>query len=804
MAEGVRYIKIAKIDKDGVDQTTTLQSLTELTIPYSSGNITYDILTISEHPTHFVYYVENPNLEWADRADIEYDFTGSLTTSSLYLTTFSPKRVPITSAEKDSLGFYNSTTQQYILNTYPQKDIHFILTGSYSSTAITNIRILANPDPSNLNPTYGDLDIVASKEAVGIGVGQNIIITGSYTPTTPGTEFLILNTLNGAGFTNTSFTGSQLFITSSAPLGPSIETILEPYFEENFARSLDCQPTLNNVLSNRKSTTYQDIDYSSGQITPTNFELLINGSALKAEVQDSNYTLKRHTNPRYEGSRSTSQKLNTWSPSNTIPGYSDVGTYGKLPTIESLKTYVAYADAIGGYSPDKMNCSGIIIKYLIDQDGNVSIPNTTQNSLYNTQGTFLTGEKIRIDANALGSGETQYRNILKGGYRIEPILYTQVGHTPPSWTSSISLYNSEITQTITDNTSVSTLNTYSSVNTGQSILYTEYHIGQVTSPPVASSAGWSILYDAGNNRSTNFQYDVDNSTISEGVNLIIDAQIGIARYGSDPTPTTVQINLFKNNQFDIISTKFETLTPGQKKAITFYIELTPEVNFINTDEFFFGVSQISGPQEIIGSTTNLQVTSIDPPTYFNISQNPLPNPLQPVSVVANSIWNYPTSTLYNQESSSQAGIIYIPQITSSLNVYYNIPGIHQQDILGSGFEEITLDWSVEVGDEFRFEGKENRTYNVKKVFTPTDQSPERISNTGSVEVHLNSAIPSSSINLDHFLIRRYVDDASSIIFEGLKPGNAPGPYIITPEYVSPKLDKDIDQFILDLSQKGFL
>ena len=41
MAEGVKYIKVAKIDKNGVNQTLSLQSLSVLTIPYSTGNIIF-------------------------------------------------------------------------------------------------------------------------------------------------------------------------------------------------------------------------------------------------------------------------------------------------------------------------------------------------------------------------------------------------------------------------------------------------------------------------------------------------------------------------------------------------------------------------------------------------------------------------------------------------------------------------------------------------------------------------------------------------------------------------------------------
>jgi hypothetical protein len=40
--------------------------------------------------------------------------------------------------------------------------------------------------------------------------------------------------------------------------------------------------------------------------------------------------------------------------------------------------------------------------------------------------------------------------------------------------------------------------------------------------------------------------------------------------------------------------------------------------------------------------------------------------------------------------------------------------------------------------------------------------------------------------------------------EGFKPTNANGPYIVRPEYVVPELNKSVDQFILDLTQKGLI
>ena len=96
----------------------------------------------------------------------------------------------------------------------------------------------------------------------------------------------------------------------------------------------DYNPLINNSLADVVSTHYMKVDLDTGIITPSNFELLISGTAAPAAVQDSNYTSKRVTLPRYDGSKSTSQHLNYWTPG-------DEGTYGKLPSVESNKVYVA-------------------------------------------------------------------------------------------------------------------------------------------------------------------------------------------------------------------------------------------------------------------------------------------------------------------------------------------------------------------------------------------------------------------------------------------------------------------------------
>jgi hypothetical protein len=191
------------------------------------------------------------------------------------------------------------------------------------------------------------------------------------------------------------------------------------------------------------------------------------------------------------------------------------------------------------------------------------------------------------------------------------------------------------------------------------------------------------------------------------------------------------------------------------------------------------------------------ITNIDTP-QLKISQYPVFS--TPVtSSGANSIWGYPNKSTYP----------YV--ITSSNKTLVNLYGddnVKMSDITGSGFNPIILPWSIKYGDEFKFEGNESFVYQVGKIFAPAESGSGRISQTGSIEVHFGNPLPvsasTSAFNLDHFLIRRYVDEASQILIEGFKPINSTGPYIIKPEYVTPELDKDIDQFILDLTQKGLL
>jgi len=789
--EGVRYIKIARIDKNGIDQTNTLQSLNQITIPYTSGDIVYTVINIIEKPTFFLYYVNPAEVDWSDRADIKYDFTGSLT--STFHPAFDPPFSAIIdiNAETDNLSFLTDrlvlgntqfTGSFYKVDTYPQKSLYIRTSGSISITDIgtppTNYTLTLNRGNTTYPNRAATLDSLTIPSSGFTTQSFDLSFSEpSNNSVQPGDSYY----LQIAGGTATILTAttltsdSKFFITSSDATGLQVGLVPEPYFGSNdFKRALDCQPLLNNVDTNRRHNLYQDVDYSAGINEPTNFDLLISGSALRAEVQLSNYTTRRHVIPRYEGSKSTSQKLNRWSKG-------DTGTFGKTPTIESLKTVIAYCDWIGGWPPDRMNASTAHVLYLIDADGNIGVPNTSENSLPNVQGAFQTGERFRISSKTIGSGPTeQFRTVIRGGQRIEPILYTQSGSAPNAyWNTTMSF--EDIIPSVDGN-----VGNYQSTS----------------SPPLqnASSNSWNLLTftypTLGTIIGTNSIYEVPSGVISDGINL--KANFRRTFESSDSTGVgqyELSYRIVKQRGGSYVYYPNEV---GETVLLTGFNNLSDTIGLtidIPVTELATGDNiYVEYFERLVGSGKTLAFPN--GAGYFKVTQ--YPSPTSPItSSGVNSIWNWGDSNNY-------------PYIITSSNPtlidLYNETA-KQTDIPNSGFEPVSIPFSIKYGDEFRFEGREDFTYMVKEIYAPYD-SGSRVFQTGSIEVHFNSNLPidvnSSNFNLDHFLIRRYVDDASQIIFEGFKPLQSQGPFILTPEFSTSELDTNIDNVITNLKERGLI
>ena len=232
---------------------------------------------------------------------------------------------------------------------------------------------------------------------------------------------------------STTISNFQFLITQSQDIvtGSSDFTVFSPYFTQNFFYN-DWNALYGNADGLEYDNNFMKVDYTTGQSIPTNQEEIISGSAEKAPVKPYNYALRAQTLPRYEGVRSTSPNFNQSS---------SEGGYGALPNVESLKIVTAYCDYINGWPPEKMDSSAVHIIYLIDENGDIITPNTTQNSLETNKYSFISGERVLIKSSNQSTGNPNpYRTIFRGGTRIEPILYTQIGIAPSqTWASTIEL-----------------------------------------------------------------------------------------------------------------------------------------------------------------------------------------------------------------------------------------------------------------------------------------------------------------------------------------------------------------------------
>jgi hypothetical protein len=843
-----KYLKIAKTDCNGNNNAVALGQINKILIYIPSYNlyIPYNLTILNEQSNYYLYQSDtvqsySPSL-WPNQV---FDYTVSAskgTTKNInapsILNPFQNRINLWTSvtgnASHYGTPYFSSTLGYFTLENTPNTPLAFSSSITTSGSSTTNgsgtlsLRLYRNGNFSTLNQISG---IILTTETT-------TTFTSSLVYPLQNDIYFLSLTRNVTGGSIPVLKSGSLLITQSRAVSASTcdPVILEPYITTpNFYNS-DGNALLNNAFELRDSSYYMDVDYSSGLTEPVNFGQLISGSATRAKVQDSNYTSKRVTIPRYEGSKSTSQQLNKWTKG-------DIGTFGKLPTVESLKSYVAYGYMDGSWAPERMNASAFTIKYLIDQDGNISTPNISDISLSNTQQNFPSRDRFRYSSilglsGTQGGTTNQFRNIIRGGYRIEPILYTQIGAQPgASWAtgSDVISFTNIIPAdqgTVTDVSGKyglsTTLNyigdsivTFPSLITGTGLTNSPLSLG----PIVASSS-----------------YEVPLEVIDEGINLSIGVKL-LVNY-NDPSPSTYN--------FDFLSVTIKRTTPLGNSSILFqkwiysdysqfngisypnalytntnytiYVPALGEENLNPNDPvsplslpgqqqgFFTIPSSVLGvgdkiTVEVFYPYSGPEILQIFSNSSFIIDQYPiaLPSIDIPAPYTPNTLWGYPDPLNYPYIiTSSDAGLCKA----------YGNPKIKQVNISGSGFNPTQLSFLLNVGDEFRFEGREDYTFEIKKIYAPQDEEDDyqipRIFPTGSIEVHFSRDLPVSasvnSFNLDHFLIRRYVDDPSQIIFEGFRPTNgaSPNSFILTPEYVIPKLNKNTDEFVKLLTEKGLI
>ena len=240
----------------------------------------------------------------------------------------------------------------------------------------------------------------------------------------------------------------ELFTPTQSITGDGrVPTFVENAFEGTLGLSNtdDCQPLYANVIGERINNNIQIINeqpiesgyYSSslqpielpatgnveyGGYVPTNFYAILSGSAEKSTVPKSYYTQLSQINPRYLGSETSANEVNS------IEGL--YGGYGTLPVIDYLTGYFAYCDQILDPYPVVNNKVQLNLKYLINAAGDALAPILSPYTAFDVEASWTAGGLGRIGVNQV-SGSSQYDSIngINSIYEVAkepvPILWSQ-------------------------------------------------------------------------------------------------------------------------------------------------------------------------------------------------------------------------------------------------------------------------------------------------------------------------------------------------------------------------------------------
>ncbi len=320
----VEYIKISRTDELGQDLTPTLEALTQIKLPFTNGvSTTYLITSTTRYNDYFLFGISKTGASAplaADAATLNYSFTSSVESSvstpntanyvvGLQTTLGTPINVETVTKDFNSL---NLNKKVAVINTLPQKPIAVRISGSSTGNGSSG------SGPFNLyvnGNSIGNIGTISFSSTTNFDVTLSIPTSSQ----SPGMEIYSEFTKYGGDVTEVTFApGTTMFITSSIASGPTLETIPEPYLTSQF-EGTDCDILLNNEELYRENPFLQDLDYDGDPNSPTNFQLIISGTAAKGTVPESYYTSLRQINPRYNGSKNQSKDFNIYKGTQSFP-----------------------------------------------------------------------------------------------------------------------------------------------------------------------------------------------------------------------------------------------------------------------------------------------------------------------------------------------------------------------------------------------------------------------------------------------------------------------------------------------------
>lgn len=679
---------------------------------------------------------------------------------------------------------------------------HPTLSGSLTETIVNNHEFYDGEfSGSNITVTDGDL--------MDCNVDTNLIYTQSgssldvqnidFNINSDDSYYLVIEATNNTGFATAAFNIAEtsdltyrFYTSDQIPIGGTINVTLTinqftigdkelrtPYltFAPAFGAgsgfeltasiyensiSNDCLVLQGNATTERSNTFYYDVDYSNGQILPINKEVILSGSATKATIPDSNFTSKAIINSRYIGKELTAANLNVWTEGDT--------SYGKSVTIGNPQTYFAYFNWVGGTSPEWGNNindrTAANIKYYINENGDVIDPINDieginvgiarQNFEENKNAIIALDSDDEFGVN-LGALNASWP-VFKSGYTIAPIIYTQTASYDNNgdvidfgFTGAIDFVSGDLTpnDTINDVQLLSYGVNFTNIDSGD------------TFPKKLEFSTPTILGESASFSTSTDQYSpITDNPEDEGITLYFDAKISST--GKPGTVITYAIQKYTGSVWTNVATKTITYTTIGEGNIYYNDPYSK-----TADEYRVAATAYSGTDTV----------SVNAASYFRVTQSPSAG-----TGGCSDFW-----------LTGSGGF----QLTASDNTVTglnNYVGQTQRDISRSGFNPITLPFTVEKGDEIRFEGTETLSFYI---------SSSEVDASGRLVLNLDRAIPANTTT-DYFLLRRYIDDPSYIILDVDKPAGPSSGGILKPQYLASRIESNLDTILENLQDKDLI
>jgi hypothetical protein len=193
----------------------------------------------------------------------------------------------------------------------------------------------------------------------------------------------------------------------------------------------DFNVTLNNVSSSVISNSRQKLEKI---YTISNNYVFSSGSEYtsNAELQESNLSLRGYQNSRYEGTKISSLKFNTYSSASST--YSGDDSYGKTAVIDhNTRKLGLFAQITTNPYFNYPSRNNVFVKYLVDENGNLTELNKKNKNWVELQNIFKSGELLAVaqfdnSRNSDVPNQTQKstdgnKPIYDSGYSYFPIMY---------------------------------------------------------------------------------------------------------------------------------------------------------------------------------------------------------------------------------------------------------------------------------------------------------------------------------------------------------------------------------------------